>query len=169
MSPASYFPCEHPGNDVVEGHDFGGDVGREQLERQVGGGQRSGHRDGAAADLIEGDVARGDDHRPVTLAHAAAARHQRILVLEIGIGVERDRRDVVEAVHGFAVQGLDVAKRVSELHPGHANLVGRHAVEHEGVIGVGTMSDGDFADVLGAVAGHRNQFSRMNSRSLDSD
>ena len=52
------------------------------------------------------------------------------------------------------------AERVGELHPGHANLVGRHAVEHEGVVGVGTVGDSDFASVFSGIAGHKSAVTR---------
>src|SRR5271167_1058492 len=69
--------------------------------------------------------------------------------------MKRDRGDVVEAVHGFAIQGLDIAKRVGELHSRHANLIGRHAVKHESVVGVWTMGDGDVARASSGGAGHK--------------
>ena len=54
-------------------------------------------------------------------------------------------RDIVEGLFaGAAVQGLNVAKRMGEAIAGHADLVGRQAIEHEGVVGVGAMGDGDF-------------------------
>jgi len=41
------------------------------------------------------------------------------------------------------VEGLDVAEGVRKLVAGDADLVGSQAIEHEGVIGVGTVGDGD--------------------------
>jgi 3-hydroxyacyl-CoA dehydrogenase len=41
---------------------------------------------------------------------------------------------------------------MGELVAGDADLVGGQAIEHEGVIGVGTMGDGDFA-YFGRVGG----------------
>ena len=77
----------------------------------------------------------GDDHRAVAIAHAAAAGHQGVLLLHVGIGGERDRGDVVESlVDGEVVQGLDVLELVGELVTGDADLVGGEAVEHESVI-----------------------------------
>ena len=154
--PGLVLAVEHLGNDLVEGNDLGSDIGREQLERQVRRGHGARHGDFAARDFVQRNVARGHDHGPVTLADASAAGHDGVLVLDVRIGVKGDRRDVVEAVHGFAIQGLDIAKRVGKLHPRHANLVGRHAVKHEGVVGVGTVRDRDFANVLGGIAAHRN-------------
>ena len=46
-------------------------------------------------------------------------------------------------VQGAPVEGLDVAQSVGEAVAGDADLVGGQAIEHEGVIGVGTVGDGD--------------------------
>ena len=86
-----------------------------------------------------------NDHRPVALAHAAAAAHQRVVVLDVGIGVKADRRHIVERLFfGAAVQRLDIAQGMRELVSRHANLVRGQAIKHEGVIRVGTMRNGDF-------------------------
>ena len=93
----------------------------------------------------------GDDHGAVALAHAAAAAHQRVVLLQVGVGVEADGGDVEESfVAGAAVEGLDVAQGVGEAVAGDADLVGGQAIEHEGVIGVGTVGDGDFDEGVGA-------------------
>ena len=110
--PGLVLAGEHFGNDLVEGNDYGLDLGREELQRQVGGGQRARDGDAHALDLVERVHARRDDHRPIALAHAAAAGQQRVLVLDVRIGVEGDRGHIVEALERLAVQGLDVAQRV---------------------------------------------------------
>ena len=98
-------------------------------------------------DLVQREALAGDDHRAVALAHAAAARHQRVVVLQVGVGVEGDRRDVVEGlVDGLLVQRLDVGEGVGELQAGHAHLVGGEAVKHECVIGVRRVRDLDLAN-----------------------
>ena len=92
------FAIHDLGNDLVEGHDFGFNPGREKLQREIGRGQ--GPRDG---DLFALDFALrkslgGHDHGAVAVADAAAARQQSVVVLNVGIGVERDGRDVINAV-----------------------------------------------------------------------
>src|SRR2546423_2380181 len=79
------------------------------------------------------------------------------MVLNIRIGVEGDRGDVVEtlALHRLLVQGLDVAERVRKLEAGYADLVGGESVEHEGIVGVGTVRDADLAR-RGCGGGCRN-------------
>src|SRR5271167_1652443 len=161
---------QNPRDDVIKGNNFGADIWREQLKRQIGRGHGSRHGDGAARDLLKWDIVRGHDHRPITLADTAAARHQSVLVLDVGISMKRNRGDVVDAVQGFAVQGLDIAKRMGKFHSGHANLVRRHAIKHEGVVGVRTVGDGYLAGVLGGNASHKKISSvETKSRSLDSD
>src|ERR1700757_57983 len=67
------------------------------------------------------------------------------MILNVGIGVEGDRSDVVNAFLCLAVQGFDIAERMGEAESRDAHLVGREPVEHERVVGVGTVRDGDFA------------------------
>ena len=58
--------------------------------------------------------------------------------------MEADGSDVEEGlIAGALVEGLDVAQGVGEAIAGDADLVGGQAIEHEGVIGVGTVGDGD--------------------------
>jgi hypothetical protein len=47
-------------------------------------------------DVGERELARGDDHGAVAFADRAAAGHQGVVVLQVGIGVEGDGGDVVE-------------------------------------------------------------------------
>ena len=69
------------------------------------------------------NLAAGDDHGAVALAHAAAATHQRVVLLHVGIGVKADGGDVVEGLFaGAAVEGLDIAKRMRKAIAGDANL-----------------------------------------------
>jgi hypothetical protein len=58
----------------------------------------------------------------VTVADAAAARHQRVLVGDVRVGVERDRRDLVGAAACLLVERLDVAQDVLDLEPPVSSL-----------------------------------------------
>ncbi len=123
------------GDDLVEGDDGGFDLRSEELEGEVCGGERAGDGDARLLDLVEGLLAAGDDHGAVALANAAAAGHEGVLLLEVGVGVEGDRGDVVEGfVDGAVVERFDVRQGVGELVAGDADLVGGQAVEHEGVV-----------------------------------
>ena len=150
------------GDDLVEGDGDGFDIGVEDFERQVGRGEGSGDGDLEFADLFGGQRLGGDDHGAVALSDAATAAHQGVRVLEVGVGVEADGGDVVEGLFaGAAVEGFDVAEGVVEAVAGDADLVGGQAVEHEGVVGVGTMGDGDIDECglgnVGALGGHGRQ------------
>ena len=115
------------------------------LERQIRRGQRARNSHANAAQVVHVQHAAGDDHGTVALAHAAAATHQRVVLLQIRIGMKADGRHVVEGLFaGAAVQGLDVAERVGKAVAGHTNLVGRQAIKHEGIVGIGAMGNGDF-------------------------
>ena len=71
------------------------------------------------------------------------------MILNVGIGVKRNRSHVVDTFHGLAVQGFNVGERVSKTQAGDANFVRGQSVKHEGIVGVGTVSDRDFALAFG--------------------
>ena len=135
------------GNDLVEGHDFGFNPGREKPQREICRGQSSRDSNFFALDFALRKSLSGHDHGAVAIADAAAAGQQSVIILDVGIGVERDGRDVINAVAfpRLLVQGLDVAKRMSEAQSGNAHLVGGQSIEHEGVVGVGAVRDADLA------------------------
>src|SRR5215469_12420904 len=102
------FAVEHAGDDLVERNDLSYAIRRIELQGQVGGRHGTGHSDLDFADLVGGNVSRGDYHRPIALADAASAGHDGVSVLNVWIGVERDRGDVVMPLERHAIQGLDV-------------------------------------------------------------
>src|SRR5205823_11247886 len=77
--------------------------------------------------------------------HAASARQQRVLLLHVRIGVKRNRSHIVVAFERPPIQCLDVAQSVFESQPGHTNFFAGQAVEHEGVVGIRTVRDGNSA------------------------
>ena len=154
--PRFVLAFQHFGNDLVEGNNFRRNVGGKQLEHQVRCRHGSRHRDLELLEFVQRNAASGDDHGAVAFANAAAGGHDRVLVLNIRIGVKGYRGDVVKAVQGLAIQGLDIAKGVSELHVGNANFAGRHPIEHESVVRVGTVRDGDFAGAFTGSMGHKS-------------
>src|ERR1700733_7393843 len=101
--------CYDRGEDLVEGDGDGLVLGGEELEREVGGGEGAGDRDARLLDVVERELARGDDHGTVAFADAAAAGHECVFVLQVGISMEGDGGDVVEGlVDGAVIEGLDV-------------------------------------------------------------
>ena len=140
------FAFHHLRDDLIEGHDLGLDSRREKPQRQVSGGQRARDRNLLVLDFARGKSLRGHDHGAIAVADAASAGQQSIVVLNVGIGVERDGGHVIHAVAfpRLLIQSLNVAKRVGEAQPGDAHLVGGQRIEHESVVGVGTVRDADF-------------------------
>ena len=132
-------------NNLIEGHDLGLNSRREKPQRKIGGRERAGDRNLLVFDFAWRKSLGRDNHGAVAIAHAAAAGHQRIVVLNIWIGVERNSGDVVHAVvlTRLLVQGLDVTEGMRKAQPGDAHLVGGQRVEHESIIGVGTVRDAD--------------------------
>ena len=143
--PGIVLAFQNGGNNLVEGHHFGLNVGRKELERQHCGSQRARDGDLQLLHFVQRVAFGRDDHRAVAIAYAAAARHQRIAVLQVRIRVEGDRGHVEV---GFAnrpvVQRLNVAKHMGELETRNANLVGRQTVEHECVVRIRTVCNLDF-------------------------
>ena len=82
------FAFENLRDDLIERDDFDFNAGREQFERQVGGGELAGHRDFLLLDFVLREGPRGNEHGTITVAHAAAARHQRVVFLNVGKGVK---------------------------------------------------------------------------------
>ena len=59
------------------------------------------------------------------------------------VGVKRHRTDLVPAFEGGAIQRLDVREYMLDLEIAGRDLAAGKAVEHEGVVGIRTVSDGD--------------------------
>src|SRR5215469_17109199 len=107
-------PVDHLGDDFIEGNDFRDGIWRVQLQRKVCRGHRSRNGDLDLMDVFGRQASRRNHHRTVTLAYAAAAGHQRIVVLNIRIRMKRNGGNVVEALQRLAIERLDVAKGMSE-------------------------------------------------------
>ena len=120
------------------------DAGREQLQGQVGGGQRAGHGHEPLARSPRVQRLARHQQRAVAVADAAAARHQRVLVGDVRVGVERDRGHLVLALH--APRGS--ASRCpcsmwTTSRPPAVDLARGQAVEHERVVAVGAVRERD--------------------------
>ncbi len=153
--PSFVFSFEHLRDDLVEGNNFGFHSGSEKLQSQVRGGERSGHGNALGLDFARGKGARRDNHRPVALAHTASARHQRVFILNVWIGVEGNRADVIDAFSRLLVQRLDVAEGMGEAQAGGADFVRGQAVKHEGVVGVRAVGHGNLAHLTCDTAARR--------------
>jgi hypothetical protein len=145
------------GDDLVEGDDRGFDLGCEELEGEVGGSKGAWDGDAGLLDLRQGEFAGGDDHGTVAFTDAATAGHQGVVVLQVGVGVERDGGDVVEGlIDGAVVEGFYVGEGVGEFVARDTHLVSGEAIEHEGVVGIGAMGDADLLN--GGACGSHDAF-----------
>ena len=68
---------------------------------------------------------------------------QGVVVLDERIRGERQRRDLEAPRTGPLVQGLDVREHLLALEPSRVYPVDGERPEHEGVVGVWTVSDAD--------------------------
>src|SRR5271169_934720 len=109
------FAFENLRDDLVEGDNFHLNAGREQFESQVSGGELPWHRNFLLLNVIRCKGPGGNEHGTITVAHAAAARHQRVFFLNVREGMERNRGYIVNAFLRLAIQRLDVTKGMAEL------------------------------------------------------
>src|SRR5262245_2758831 len=128
--------------DLIERHDDVLEIGLVESQREIGGRQRAGNRNPLSLHL-RGAVLAGHDDRAVVVAHARAVRQQRVLVRKVRVGVERHRGDLVLAVEGGAVQRLDVGEDLVDLDAAGVDGARRQTVEHERVVRVRAVRDGD--------------------------
>ena len=135
---------EYLRNDAIEGNGDRLEGRIEDFEGEIGGSKGAGNGNFETTQIGRRNGAAGDDHGSVALSHAAAAAHERVVLLEIGVGVKADGGDVVKGfVLGALVEGLDIAESVGKAIAGDADLIGGQAIEHKGVVGVWAMCDGD--------------------------
>src|SRR5580765_4372264 len=87
------FSFEHLWDDLGEWHDFSFNTRGKQMQGEIGCSERAGDCDALGLHFTLRKGPRRDDHGAVALADTASAWHQRILVLDIRICVERDRSD----------------------------------------------------------------------------
>ena len=83
-----------------------------------------------------------DKHRAVSVAHARAAGQESVFIENVGQSVNGDSCDIQLSPRGALVQGLDILENVLESIAVLVDLVGRHGVKHESVIGIGRVAQG---------------------------
>ena len=69
---------KHLRNNLIERHHVRLHARGKQLQRKIGRRQFARNRDTLILDLNLGKWPRRNNHRPIPLTHAAAARHQRV-------------------------------------------------------------------------------------------
>ena len=70
-------------------------------------------------------------------------RQEHVAVGQVRVGMEGDRRHRELTGHRASVQRLDVGELVAEGKPFGVDVALGERVEHERVVGVGTVRDGD--------------------------
>ena len=128
--------------DLVERHDGELEARLVQPQRQVRRGERAWYRDPRSFDPCHAAFPRDHD-RPIVVAHAGAVGQQRVLVEQVGVRVKRDRRHFVPSFERGPIQGLDVRQNLIDNEAVGIDGAAREAVEHERVVGIRTMGDGD--------------------------
>ena len=97
----------------------------------------------ACGQLVAGHAAPGNDHRTVAVAHAGAARAENVAVAQVGVGVNAHGRQFQLALEGAAIERLDVDQFVREAIAARIDFALGQGIEHEGVVGIGTVADAD--------------------------
>ncbi len=82
----------------------------------------------------------GDEYWTIAVAHARAAGQQRVLVTDVGVGVEADGGDIEFAARGTFVERLDILQNVLEAEAVRGNQILRQRIKHESVIGIGRVA-----------------------------
>src|SRR5207302_10466310 len=124
--PGLVLAFEHLRNDLIEGHDFHFTPGREKLQGEIRSCQLAGNSDALLLHIRSRERARGNDHRTIALADAAPARQQSIVILNIGVSVERDSSYVVHAFLRFPIKRLNVAERTRESQARYTHFTRSH-------------------------------------------
>ena len=104
-----------------------------------------------------------DDDRPVAVAEGRAVRKEEVAVGQARVRVEGDGGDGELSRHRAAVQRLDVGELVREREALGVDAPLGERVEHERVVGVGAVRDGD-----GLGGSHGRILSRGDARARQS-
>ncbi len=95
--------------DLIEGDDdvvelFLGHA-EEELELEERAGHEAGNGDLFGEEFLARELALADDHGAVAVAHAGAVGEERVVLEDVGVGVDGDRGDVELGAGGALVEG----------------------------------------------------------------
>ncbi len=133
----------HRRTNVVERHHDRRQARVPHLERERRRGQLSRDRHGSCTQGRRIEPTARDHHRTVPVPHRRSGVEEGIAAVEPGVGVDRDRGDLVGPLEGFPIQALDVGEHVLELELTGVDQPVGEGVEHEGVVGVGRVGHTD--------------------------
>ncbi len=142
---------QHHSRDLVEGHLDGGRVPDVEAQQERGGGVAARDGDDLLLELRALDRPLGHQDGTVALSHGRSRIHHPVAVVHQGVGGGGDRGHLEFAGSRAPIQRFDVLQHVLDGDPGDLHLAGIERVEHEGVVGVGTVTDAnEHATSLGA-------------------
>jgi hypothetical protein len=81
-----------------------------------------------------------DHYRAVSIAHARAARQQRVFVCDVGVRMNGDGGNVQLAAPRPLIQRLNVFQPMFKLITAQIDFVLRYRIEHEGIVRIGRMA-----------------------------
>ena len=143
-APPFILPGRYSIENLVERHKDVIEIdAKAEPQGQIRRGSQSRHGDRRAAQFVERHAPFGDDHRTIPVAHACPARTENVAMAEEGIGVDADRRQLQIALERTLVERLDVDQLVRKPIPARVDLALRQGIEHESVVGIGTMAHAD--------------------------
>ena len=116
-----------------------------KLQREERARHRARHSNAERSNFLSREFLARHQHRPVAVAHARAARQQRVLVTHVRVGVDADRRDVEFAPAGPLVQGLDVLQDMLEVVAAVIDQPLGQTVKHERVVRIGRVPQREFS------------------------
>ena len=143
MSSGHEPPFRHGGDDLIERHDLVLKLAQAQTQGQEGRGHLARHRDLVRRQRIRGHPLAADHDGPIPVADARAAWVERVILVNIGIGMQGDGGQVQLAFTRTLVEGFDVLQDVFVNQVSGVDLAFCQAIEHEGVIGIGAVSECD--------------------------
>ena len=118
--------------------------GREkEAQGQSGGGEHSRDRDGPPGESLDLHGLPGHDARSVAFPQARPAWEHGIALGEVGIGVDGGGAQLQLGPQAPLIQALDVLKLLDDLQVLGVDEPFGQRIEHEGVVGIRRMGDGD--------------------------
>ena len=128
INPASARPFYRV-EDLIERHDDVREFSEINLQREIQRSSSGPEPQLCASQATPNFVVRTerwsfecDNHRAISIAHARAARQQRVALAYIGVGVNRDCRDVKFTAHRALIQRLNVFEPMFESVPRRSTL-----------------------------------------------
>src|SRR6266705_5695970 len=97
-----------------------------------------------------------DNNWSVSIAHACAAWKQCVLVGDISIRVDGDRGNMQLAAPRALIQRLNIFQPMVETITAKIDFVFGHCVEHEGIVGIGRVTQRKEFSVLLRTAMHES-------------